>query len=333
MRKKSIHVAMCLLMGLILALCLVIPALADAATKQISVNYGGISIVVDGTKITPTDVAGKVVEPFIYEGTTYVPARAIAEALGKDVEWEPATQTVYIGQKPVANTTGAGTKLLYQGRSSLRFTAENGTVIYVDPHIGNGYDVPADIILITHEHGDHNSVEKIAAQNPGCVIIRAADAISGGKLQTFNVKGITIEAIEAKNSLHTIFEDQLDPDNPWLVLGVGFIITIDGIKVYVSGDTDTTEQMKTFAAKKLDYAFLVCDGEFNMGPAEAAECAKIIAAQHNIPYHTHADYPDGSFDMAIAQAFAAAAPNSMILEPGQEITLVKIKLATKLSWR
>jgi L-ascorbate metabolism protein UlaG (beta-lactamase superfamily) len=60
-----------------------------------------------------------------------------------------------------------------------------------------------------------------------------------------------------------------------------------------------------------------------MDPAEAAECAKIIDAKHNIPYHTHADFPDGSFDMAIAKAFAAVAPNSMVLEPGQEITLVK----------
>jgi hypothetical protein len=149
MKKKKIHVALCLLMGLALAWCLVIPALADATGKQISVFYGGISIVVDGTKITPKDVSGKVVEPFIFEGTTYVPARAIAEALGKDVEWEPAAQTVYIGQKPVANTPGAGTKLLYQGRASLRFTAEDGTVMYVDPYIGNGYDLPTDIILIT----------------------------------------------------------------------------------------------------------------------------------------------------------------------------------------
>ena len=218
---------------------------------------------------------------------------------------------------------GSGqSKLLYQGRSSLRFTAKDGTVMYVDPHSGDGYDLPADIILVTHEHDDHNNVAKIAAQNPECVIIRVADAIAGdGTPQTFNVKGITIEAVAAENKLHTT-KGPLDPDNRWLVMAVGYIITIDGAKVYVSGDTDGTDQMKTFAAKKLDYAFLVCDGKFNMGPAAAAECAKIIAAKHNIPYHTHQEYPDGSFDTAIAQAFAAAAPNAMILEPGQEITLV-----------
>jgi L-ascorbate metabolism protein UlaG (beta-lactamase superfamily) len=215
---------------------------------------------------------------------------------------------------------GSDTKLLYQGRSSLRFTAKNGTVMYLDPYIGDGYDLPADIILITHEHYDHNDVTKIETQNPGCKIIRAADAIADdGTLRTFKEKGITIEAVEAENSLHTT-KGPLDPDNPWLVYAVGYIITIDGIKVYVSGDTDTTCQMQTFAAKKLDYAFLVCDGQFNMGPAEAAECAKIIAAKHNIPYHTH---PDGSFDIDIAKAFAAAAPNSLILKPGREIILVK----------
>ncbi|MCL1974606.1 MAG: MBL fold metallo-hydrolase [Firmicutes bacterium] len=322
MKKKNTRFALCVIMGLALILYLVIPAIADAATKQISVTYGGISIVVDGTKITPKDANGKVVEPLIFDGTTYVPARAIAEALGKDVDWEPAAQTVYIGKKPLANTVESGTKLLYQGHSSLRFTAENGTVMYVDPYIGNGYDMPADIILITHEHSDHNDLEKIKTQNPDCTIIRVADAISEGKLKTFNVKGITIEAVAAENSLHTT-KGPLDPNNPWLVMAVGYIITIDGIKVYVSGDTDTTDQMKTFAEKKLDYAFFVCDGIYNMSAAEAAACAKTIGAQHNIPYHTNPDSPDASFDMAIATAFAAAAPNSLILKEDQEITLDK----------
>ena len=47
-------------------------------------------------------------------------------------------------------------KLLYQGHGSYRLTADDGRTIYVDPYAGGGYDLPADIILITHQHSDHN---------------------------------------------------------------------------------------------------------------------------------------------------------------------------------
>ena len=46
-------------------------------------------------------------------------------------------------------------KLYYQGHGSFRLTSQNGTVLYVDPYAGDGYLLPADYILVTHEHGDH----------------------------------------------------------------------------------------------------------------------------------------------------------------------------------
>ena len=55
---------------------------------------------VDGIPIVPKDAKGNIVEPFIYEGTTYLPVRAVGEALGKAVTWDGATKTVYIGNVP-----------------------------------------------------------------------------------------------------------------------------------------------------------------------------------------------------------------------------------------
>ncbi len=78
----------------------VLPASASAVTKQISVTYSNIQLVVDGVKVTPKDANGKTVEPFIYEGTTYLPVRAVGDALGKQVTWDGASQTVYLGQVP-----------------------------------------------------------------------------------------------------------------------------------------------------------------------------------------------------------------------------------------
>ena len=75
----------------------VIPASATKwATRRIDALYRNIRIVVDDKEITPTDINGKVVEPFIIDGTTYVPLRAIGEALGKNVSWDSNTSTVNI---------------------------------------------------------------------------------------------------------------------------------------------------------------------------------------------------------------------------------------------
>ena len=71
--------------------------------KQISETaelfYNNIKIYIDGGEIVPKDGNGNVVEPFTMNGTTYLPVRAISNAFGKDVEWDGATQSVYIGKK------------------------------------------------------------------------------------------------------------------------------------------------------------------------------------------------------------------------------------------
>lgn len=71
--------------------------------KQISETaelfYNNIKIYIDGGEIVPKDANGNVVEPFIMNGTTYLPVRAISNAFGKDVEWDGSTQSVYIGKK------------------------------------------------------------------------------------------------------------------------------------------------------------------------------------------------------------------------------------------
>lgn len=73
---------------------------ASTVTRTIEANYAGIKLVVDGVEVTPKDANGKVVEPFASEGTTYLPVRAVADALGKEVKWDGETKTVYVGTIP-----------------------------------------------------------------------------------------------------------------------------------------------------------------------------------------------------------------------------------------
>jgi L-ascorbate metabolism protein UlaG (beta-lactamase superfamily) len=195
------------------------------------------------------------------------------------------------------------TKLFYQGHGSYRIIAADGTVVFVDPYVGEGYDKPADLVLVTHQHGDHNQLQ-LVAQKPGCRVITNVEALQGGKHNSFIVGGIEIEAVEAGNKNHDPMEC------------VGFMVTVDGIKIYASGDTSKTKAMEGFASRGLDYALLPCDGVYNMDLAEAAECAALIGAKHVIPIHMK---PGELFDRAAAEAFAA--PNKLIVAAGEEITL------------
>lgn len=85
----------------IIALCIAaaIPLTAVAANQ-------GISILINGNKIIPKDVNGKIVEPFLQDGTTYLPIRAVSEALGKNVSWDGETQTVSITDKNISYEYG-----------------------------------------------------------------------------------------------------------------------------------------------------------------------------------------------------------------------------------
>jgi L-ascorbate metabolism protein UlaG (beta-lactamase superfamily) len=195
------------------------------------------------------------------------------------------------------------TKLLYQGHGSYRITAADGRVIYIDPYVGDGYDKPADILLVSHQHGDHNKTE-LVTQKPDCKVITNVEALAGGKHNTFNAGGIVIEAVEACNVNH-------DPAQC-----VGFMLTVDGIKIYIAADTSKTKSMESFADRKLDYALLPIDGYYNMDAKEAAECARLIGARVNIPVHMK---PGELFDRERAEAFDA--PGRRIIAAGEEIEL------------
>lgn len=90
---------------LLLAMCLSVSA---AANRTIQVE-DGIKITLNGSAMTPRDVSGKEVPVFLYEGTTYVPARAISEALGLNVSFNSATRTVVLSSKSSTGTASQGT--------------------------------------------------------------------------------------------------------------------------------------------------------------------------------------------------------------------------------
>lgn len=233
---------------------------------------------------------------------------AESEAPGTEAEESAAAAESEASGTKVKETTEAGDTLLYMGHASLRIVTGEGKVIYIDPFAGDEYDLEADLILVTHDHYDHNAVDKVEKRTPDCRVITWEEALADGEHQTFDLGYATVEAVEAGyNKNHDVKEC------------VGYIITLsDGVSVYVTGDTSRTEQMPLLAEKEIDYAFYCCDGIFNMGMDEAAVCAGLVGAKHNIPYHIVT--PDEEpFEREKAEQFQAE--NLMIVEEGEEIEL------------
>ena len=208
------------------------------------------------------------------------------------------------GEKDMSNV-----RLKYMGQGTIRIITEDKKVIYIDPFAGDDYDMSADLILQTHDHFDHSALEKVSNRNQKCQIITEKEALIDGEHKTFDLPFVKVISVEAGyNKNHDVNKC------------VGYVLEFnDGIKVYVSGDTSKTRQMVLMSSMNIDYAFFCIDGIFNMGNDEAAECAKLVNAKHNIPYHNDTNNNDLRFNRKKAEEWDA--PNKMIIDVNEEIIL------------
>lgn len=168
-------------------------------------------------------------------------------------------------------------QLTFIGHSSMKIKTTEGTVIYIDPAYDKNKDLysePADIILVTHAHGDHNNV-RLVTKGEDCQTITQKEAlVEKGDYQSFEIDGVKIEAVPAENSNHSIKNC------------VGYVLTFDDITLYHAGDTSTLASLTDMlSTRELDYACFPIDGNYNMDAAEATAFADSIGAKHNIPMH------------------------------------------------
>lgn len=98
-KLRSARPFLCGVFTTILVMGLVTSAFAVSMANR-ELYYNDIKIRLNGKTLTPKDAAGNPVEPFIIDGTTYLPVRAVGEALGLNVSWDGATNTVILGNDP-----------------------------------------------------------------------------------------------------------------------------------------------------------------------------------------------------------------------------------------
>lgn len=170
----------------------------------------------------------------------------------------------------------------------------DGKTVYVDPVGGadlfDGFAAP-DLILITHIHGDHlsaDTVKAVAAETtlvvaPATVVEALGDGVPGETVvltvgESLERRGIGIEAVPAYN----LTEDRLN-FHPKQRGDNGYVVTVGGKRIYISGDTEDIPEMRALA--DIDAAFVCMNLPYTMTVEAAADAVLEFAPKIVYPYH------------------------------------------------
>ncbi len=177
-------------------------------------------------------------------------------------------------------TENLAKKIIWLGHDGFRI--DTGKTIYFDPYQIEG-GPEADLILVSHDHFDHCSPEDVAKiQGKKTVIVTEKDSakkLSGDVRvikpgDSLTIDGVKIEAVPSYNT----DKDFHPKGNNWL----GFLVEIDGVKVYHTGDADFIPEMNDL---EVDIAFIPVSGTYVMTSEQAVQAARAINPKVAIPMH------------------------------------------------
>ena len=193
-------------------------------------------------------------------------------------------------QQDIIPTSAGDLTITFVGHGTLMFEYD-GKVIHVDPfgRLADYGAMPvADLVLITHPHGDHQdagAIEAVATDETVVIVCRACgdgvdDAVVMENGASRMVAGILIETIPAYNLVHMRENGQ-----PYHPKGDGnsYVMTFGDVRVFIGGDTENTPEMK--ALRDIDIAFLPMNLPYTMTPEMVADAAKAFRPKILYPYH------------------------------------------------
>jgi L-ascorbate metabolism protein UlaG (beta-lactamase superfamily) len=187
-------------------------------------------------------------------------------------------------------TSSGDLTITFLGHATLMFRF-GGKVIHVDPvrREADYSKLPkADLILVTHEHGDHldpEAIEQIRKADTRIVVGRScAGKVPGAEVMTNGEVrdeiGLRVEAVPAYNVVH-----MRSPGVAYHAKGDGngYVVTFGDVRVYIAGDTENTPEMK--ALRDIDVAFLPMNLPYTMTPEMVADAARAFRPRILYPYH------------------------------------------------
>jgi L-ascorbate metabolism protein UlaG (beta-lactamase superfamily) len=193
-------------------------------------------------------------------------------------------------EEDVIKTDTGDLKITFIGHGTLKFVYRD-KVIHVDPwsRLADYSKMSkANLILVTHEHGDHldtKAINTLRGEQTKLVLTKAcSEKVAGGIIMKNGdvkiVQGLKIEAVPAYNIVHK--RSGGEPFHP-RGRGNGYIVTFGKKRVYVAGDTENIPEMKKL--KKIDIAFLPMNLPYTMTPEMVADAAKAFKPKVLYPYH------------------------------------------------
>ena len=193
-------------------------------------------------------------------------------------------------QKDVIQTMGGELIITFIGHGTLIFEYQE-KVIHIDPwsHLADYSELPkADVILLTHEHGDHfdpTAIETVSKESTQLFLTEICfKKLKKGKIirngEYVGAAGLPVEAVPAYNTFARRGNGK--PYHP-KGDGNGYIITFGDTRVYVAGDTEYYPAMDNM--QMIDIAFLPMNLPYTMAPLMVAICAKAIHPKIVYPYH------------------------------------------------
>ena len=221
--------------------------------------------------------------------------RHIVELQGGFEAWQAAGKTFQtdVYERDTFRTRHGKTVTIHALVHASMWIEADGKQIFVDPvtHLGNrsiDYTTmpAADFILITHEHYDHmdkEAVRLLSTERTQVIANKASADILGTGIVMANgdrrqlAEDLSLEAVPAYNTTdgHTQFHPR-GRDN-------GYVLTIDGLTVYIAGDTEDIDEMSRLSG--IDIAFLPCNQPYTMTPEQLIKAAGIIRPKVLFPYH------------------------------------------------
>jgi L-ascorbate metabolism protein UlaG (beta-lactamase superfamily) len=237
-----------------------------------------------------------------------------------------------------AEEIGKGVKITYLGHSAFKIVSPKGVVIYIDPFLSNNPMTPAemktvdkaDLILVTHGHGDHVGDTLAIAEKTNAKIVvipelgryltkkGAKNVIGMNKGGTYTSQGIAITMVHALHSSSATEGDQI------IYLGdpAGFVIRFEnGFTLYHAGDTGVFGDMRIISEiYKPELSLLPIGGHFTMDPKEATYASKLLGSKYVVPMH-YGTFPVLTGTAEEFQKLMREVPQTkvLVLKPGETI--------------
>ena len=246
-----------------------------------------------------------------------------------------------------ASEIGKNVKVTYLGHAAFKIISPKGVVIYIDPFLSRNPKTPpemktvekADLILVTHGHGDHVGDTLAIAEKTNAKIVAIAelgrylkskgakDVTRMNKGGTVTIHGINITMVNALHSSSVTETEEISSvqkKERIVYTGdpAGFVIRLEnGFSVYHAGDTAVFGDMKIISEiYKPELSLLPIGSHFTMDPTEATYAAKLLGSKYVIPMH-YGTFPllTGTPEIFLKLMKEVPQTKVLVLKPGETI--------------